>query len=90
MGTTDSSDETLAWFDDPEDIFEDADAYPRTEDEIEDFETWTEIKRPVIPTVAFGESGLDRDMVDMIEVPGEGPLAVVKDGGRRECRSTSS
>lgn len=39
------------------------------------------VKRPVIPTVMFGEGGLDREMVDMIAVDGEGELRVLEDGG---------
>ena len=75
----DSDDETLAWFDDPAAVFSDADAYPRMEDEIGDFSKWSEIKRPVVPPVAFGEGGLDRDMVDVIAVDDDG-LVVLEDG----------
>lgn len=38
------------------------------------------IKRPVIPTVAFGEGSLDRSMVDVIAVTGDG-LEILEDGG---------
>lgn len=75
-----SDGETLATFDEPADVFEDVDAYPATEDEISNFDEWTEISRPVIPAVAFGEDGLDRDRVDVIEVGDD--LQAVEDGGR--------
>lgn len=41
--------DVLATFDDPADISQDADAYPRAETEITDFDEWTEIKEPFIP-----------------------------------------
>lgn len=77
----DSSGETLAMFDDPEDAFEDPTEFPATEADVEDFDEWSVIKRPVIPTVAFGDGGLDREMVDVIAVDGEGELRVLEDGG---------
>lgn len=55
----DSDGDTLATFNDPEDVFSDLTAYLATENDIEDFEEWSVVKRPVIPTVAFGEGGLD-------------------------------
>ena len=62
----DSDGETLAEFDDPEDIFDDPTAYPTTEKDITDFDEWTTIKRHALP------SRIDRDMVDVLTVTDDG------------------
>lgn len=43
--------------------------------ELSNFDDWTEIKRPALPT------RIDRDRVDVIEVLGDGTLRFVEDGG---------
>lgn len=60
--------ETIAMFDSPEAVFEDADAYPATEKDISDFSEWSEIERPAFPP--------DRDMVDVITVTDAGLLVL--------------
>lgn len=83
----DSDGDTLATFADPAEAFDDPIAYPATEADIKDFDEWSVIKRPVILSVAFGEGGLDRSIVDMVEVPGSGEdeLRIVENGG--DCRT---
>lgn len=76
-----SDGETLATFADPTDVFTDPRAYPATEADSTDFDEWSIVKRPLIPSVAFGEGGLDREMVDVIEVADDGTLHVLTDGG---------
>ena len=63
--------ETIATFDSPADVFEDADAYPATEKDISDFSKWSSIKRPAFPP--------ERDMVDVIAVTDD-VLCVLEDG----------
>lgn len=68
----DSNGETLATFDDPEDVFADPTAYPATEAEISTFDKWTAIKRPAL----LGR--IDWEMVDVIAVVEDG-LRVLND-----------
>ena len=63
--------ETIATFDSPADVFEDADAYPATEKDISDFSEYSKIKRPAFPP--------ERGMVDVIAVTDDG-LRVLEDG----------
>lgn len=53
-------------FDDQEDVFADATAYPATEKDINDFSEWTAIKRPALP------GRIDRGMVDVIAITDDG------------------
>lgn len=76
----DSDSKTLAMFNDSEDVMTDPTAYPAAEADIENFDEWSVVKQPVIPTVMFGEGGLDREMVDMIAI-GDESLVVLEDGG---------
>ncbi|WP_336364686.1 hypothetical protein [Halalkalicoccus salilacus] len=68
--------ETVATFDDPEDVFADPPAYPATEKDVSDFSEWTTIKRPALP------SRIERSMVDVIAVTDDG-LAVLEPSGDR-------
>ncbi|KYH24039.1 hypothetical protein HAPAU_41180 [Halalkalicoccus paucihalophilus] len=72
----DSDSETLATFDDPEDVFTDPTVYPATETDITDFSEWTPIKRPALP------GRIDRDMVDVLAVTDD-DLEVLEPSGDR-------
>lgn len=48
-------------------MFTDPTAYPATEKDITDFDSWTTVKRPALP------GRIDRSMVDVIAVTDEGP-----------------
>lgn len=54
-------------------------AYPATEAAIGNASEWSLIKRPIIPTMAFGEGSLDQEMIDVIEVGDDG-LVVLENG----------
>lgn len=80
-------DGTIATFEAAEEILEDASAYPRTESEITDFDQWTTVKRPLVPSLAFdvemGETP-DPAMYDVVRVPSgsdDGGLEIVERGG---------
>lgn len=66
------SEGTIVTFDDPQEIDEDTSVYPRAESEITDFDQWTKIKRPLVPSLAFdvemGEAP-DPAMYDVVRVP---------------------
>lgn len=68
--------ETIATFDEPEDVFADSTAYPATEEDISNFSEWTTIKRPALP------SRIERSMVDVIAVTDKG-LEVLEPSGDR-------
>lgn len=61
-----STGETLATFDEPEDVFADPTAYPATEADMSDIDNWMAIKRPALP------SHIDREMVVVIAVTDNG------------------
>ena len=68
--------ETIATFDDPEDVFADPTAYPATEKDLKDFLRWTAIKCPALP------GRINRDTVDMIAVTADG-FEVLEPSGDR-------
>ena len=80
-------DGTIATFEAAEEILEDASAYPRTESEIADFDQWSTVKRPLVPSLAFDvEMGdaPDPAMYDVVRVPSgndDGGLEIVERDG---------
>ncbi|WP_135305992.1 type IV secretion system DNA-binding domain-containing protein [Haloarcula amylovorans] len=58
---SDSEGRELATFDDSDAIYEDAEAYPEIEGDVDDSEEWRPVKQPVIPERLFNGERPDRD-----------------------------